>query len=272
MNKKITDALTALETAAQLHKDSVSYAQKATEQIQNAVKLIAESTKENNNPSVKFDNNGLVINGNTKVTEVKVMQPKHHLVTDDGLKLFATDDSYRKYIVDLAKEELNNLEDRRVSIEIEHKEDDIIERGHDPLLGNYTRIKFDDVFFVNKKNRMVTCLLKGHKSGFVYSKGVAQCAKSDVFNEHIGKLIAYLRAANEFVPELFTNVPNPEEIHNGDIIRHKNDNHGWEVDNIVTVDDKIRADYHYNTINYTDHLISKRGFAEFKIIDDSNRK
>lgn len=256
MNKqKLTDAITALETAAQLHKDSVSYAQRTTEQITKAAKLITEA----------------LIPEKTNY-EVQVKPAKHHLVTDDGLKLFTTDDSYREYIVNLAKEELNNLEKRNVTINVKHKEEDIIERGHCPLNGNYTTSKFDEVFHVNKKKRTVTCLLKGHKSGFVYSKGFAQCAKGDVFNEHLGKLIAFLRAANEMIPELFTNVPNPESVRNGDVVRHPKDTHEWEIDHIATVGNSIHADYHWESINYKNHPVSKEAFDEFKVIDDSNRK
>lgn len=256
MNKqKLTDAITALETAAQLHKDSVSYAQRTTEQITKAAKLITEA----------------LIPEKTNY-EVQVKPAKHHLVTDDGLKLFTTDDSYRKYIVDLAKEELNNLEKRNVSINVKHKEEDIIERGHCPLNGNYTTSKFDEVFHVNKKNRMVTCLLKGHKSGFVYSKGVAQCAKGDVFNEHLGKIIAFLRAANEFVPELFTNVPNPELVRNGDVVRHPKDAHEWEIDNIKNSNGVVIADYNWKSTNHKKLAIPEENFLNFKVIDDSNRK
>lgn len=257
MNKqKLTDAITALETSTQLHKDAIGYSQRAIEKNKEAVKLLSEA----------------LITETAHNYEVQLKPAKHHLLTDNGLRLFSTDDSYRKHIVELAKEELSNLENRSVKINTKHKEEDIYERGHDPLRGNYTRAKFDEVFHVNKKNRMVTCLLKGHKSGFVYSKGIAQCAKGDVFNEHIGKFIAYLRAANEFVPELFLTVPNPETIKDGDEIKHPTDSHSWSIDNIKVDGELITADYHWGSINYSSHELGKDIFEKFKVIDDSNRK
>ena len=262
MNKqKLTDALTALETSSQLHKDAIVFSQRAIESNQLAVKLLTEAAESE------------IKEASVPTMIAQRMATKHSLITDNGLKLFTTDDSYRKYIVDLAKEELNNLEKRNVSINIKHKEEDIIERGHCPIQGNYTTSKFDEVFFVNRKKRTVTCLLKGHKSGFVYSKGIAQCAKGDVFNEHIGKFIAFLRAANEFVPELFTNVPNPETIKDGDIVNFSN--YGlFSIDNIKDRGTMIGADY----VSLEDgSKATDVGYASpleniFKIVDDSNRK
>jgi len=258
MNKqKLTDALTALETSTQLHKDAIGYSQRAIESNQLAVKLLTEA-----------------MIPETTNYEVQLKSPKHVLLNDDGLRVFATDDSYRKYIVDLAKEEVADTEkvlNRKVKIS-EVKQEDLSEAKKFILEERECIVPFIEEFHVNRKNRKVTCLVRGVKTGYVYSKGIAECAANDTFNEHIGKVIAFFRAIGVEVPELFTNVPNPEKIHNGDIIRHKNDSHGWEINNIVTIDDKIRADYHYETINYTNHLISKRGFDEFKVIDDSNRK
>lgn len=254
MNKqKLTDALTALETSTQLHKDAIGYSQKAIEANQLAVKLLIEASEKNEEKTT------VQVNG------------KYTLLDDNGLHVFSTPDSYRKHIVELAKEEIANADNKTIYVPFQHKEEDIIKVSHDGI-EKITHATLDEEYHVNKERRTVVCLLRGHKTRYVYAKGIAKCDPKDTFNEHIGKVIALFRAIGEEVPELFTNVPNPEKIHNGDIIRHKNDSHGWKIDNIATVDDKIRANYHYDTINYTDHLISKRGFDEFKIIDDSNRK
>ncbi|AGR46638.1 hypothetical protein PP653_gp071 [Bacillus phage Basilisk] len=260
MNKqKFTDALTALETSSQLHKDAVNFSQRAIESAQSAVKLFKEAAEE-----FTFES-----------TEDKIFtfdaNKSSVWIDDKGLNV-ATFDTYRKYVVDLAKEEINDLENRSVKINQGHKSGDIIDRGFDPLRGNWTRARFNEVFHVNKEKRTVVCLLVGYKTGHVYSRGIAKCDPNDTFNEHLGKIIAYYRAANEEVPEIFLTVPNPEKIKNGDIIKHPKDAHEWEVDHIVTVDDYIHADYNWQPLDYKNHALLKEVFNEFKVIDDSNRK
>lgn len=253
-NKKLTDALTALETSTQLHKDAIGYSQRAIEKNQEAVKLLTEA----------------MIHETTNY-EVQLNPAKYILHTDDGIKFFATDDSYRKYIVDLAKEEIADLENVTLETDQDFKDEDIIERKSERH-GVAETIELDDIFITNKEKRTVVYLAKGTHSKHVYFRGVAKCHENDTFNEHIGKVIAFYKAAGKEVPEIFTNVPNPEKVENGDIVKHPLDAHGWEIDHIVTVGDFVHADYRWKSFDYKNNPIIKNVFEEFKTIDDSNRK
>lgn len=261
MNKqKYTDAITALETSAQLHKDAMSYSQRAIKKAQEAVKLFAEAEKENDTLTVSEEKTTVQVNG------------KYTLLDDKGLHIFSTPDNYRKHIVEIAKEEIDGLESRSVSIMVGHLSEDVIERGFDPFKGDWTRARFDEIFHVNKEKRTVVCLLVGHKTRHVYSRGIAKCDPNDVFNEYLGKIIAYYRAAKEEVPEIFTNVPNPEKIKNGDFIKYTKAPIGeYEVierhsENIATV---LGLKF---GIVYNNHDFGRPIEEIYKIIDDSNRK
>ena len=76
-------------------------------------------------------------------------------------------------------------------------------------------------FDVNKEKRTVVALLyyryvPGEPPRF---KGIAKCAPSDCFNEHIGKAIALRRALGLAVPDEYLNAPQPTEVRVGDIVQ-----------------------------------------------------
>jgi len=254
MNKqKLTDALTALETSTQLHKDAIGYSQRAIESNQLAVKLLTEATIPE-----------------TTNYEVQLKTAKHVLKTDDGIRLFTTDDSYRKYIVDLAKEEIANTDNKTIHVPFTHKKEDIVKVSHNGF-ERITHATLDEEYHVNKEKRTVVCLLRGHKTRYVYAKGIAKCDPKDTFNEHIGKVIALFRAIGEEVPELFTNVPNPEKIEAGDIMNFKGRNSRYEVlerhgDMTATVIGLKKNK------KYKHHFFGSVIETLYEVIDDSNRK
>lgn len=252
-NKKLTDALTALETSTQLHKDAISYSQRAIEKNQEAVKLLTEA-----------------MIPETTNYEVQLNTAKYVLHTDDGIKFFTTNDSYRKYIVDLAKEEIADLENVTLETDQDFKDEDIIKREPERY-GVVETIELDDIFITNKEKRTVVYLAKGKHSKHVYFRGVAKCHANDTFNEHIGKVIAFYKAAGKEVPEIFTNVPNPEKVHDGDIMKFKNRNSKYEVlerhnDTTATVFGLKK-----NKI-YKRHCFGNVIETYYEVIDDSNRK
>lgn len=243
-----------LEDALRCMEDAIDLRTKAQKKDLEAVQLLNEYHEERNAPKTKVVDN--YIESNCSFQKA----------TKEGIYM-GTADNYRKYIVDQAKEELKNFDGRtadKLKIYRWKKED--VENG---------RVWFNEVFHVNKEKRTVVCLLKGIKSGYVYSKGVAKCDPNDTFNEHLGKIIAYYRSINEQVPEKYTNVPNPEKVQNGDIVLNVTANHTYELDNITETKDFIIADFknvHSGKTFEGFKLIKKLYDEHYKIIDDSNRK
>lgn len=76
----------------------------------------------------------------------------------------------------------------------------------------------DADFKINKKKRVVVCLLRWQIGGFISQKGIAKCALNDCFNVHIGKSIALHRALGLDVPQEYLDVPNPTEVRVGNVI------------------------------------------------------
>ncbi|MBD3861416.1 hypothetical protein IEE86_16950 [Bacillus sp. 28A-2] len=74
-------------------------------------------------------------------------------------------------------------------------------------------------FIINTEKRTVVSLRKSYRLGRVISKGIAKCAPSDCFNVHIGKAIALRRALGLEVPTEYLNVPQPEGVRVGDVVR-----------------------------------------------------
>jgi hypothetical protein len=265
MNKqKFTDALTALETATQLHNDAVNYSQRAIEESKRAIKLFTEATEEGNE-KLTVDEEKTTVKANGKYT----------LLDDNGLHVFSTSDSYRKYIVDLAKEEIAGFANRQTTVAFKHKEEDIEKREVNGFKTT-TYATMDEKFIVNKEKRTVVCLLVGHKSKHVYARGIAKCDPIDTFNEYIGKLIAFYRAAGEEIPKIFLTVPNPKNVEDGDLVIDPCGNTTkWTIQNHREIDhEQVIADFHVlgkDTV-HRKHLVSKKFFDSLKVLDDSNRK
>lgn len=67
-------------------------------------------------------------------------------------------------------------------------------------------------FIVNKEKRTVVCLLRGTQTRTVFSRGIAKCMPSDVFNADIGKAIALARALQIDIPQEFTVAVQPQKV------------------------------------------------------------
>lgn len=92
-------------------------------------------------------------------------------------------------------------------------------RYYDDLYRIKNGILVRSTFIENAEKRTVVCILKGHVTNDIYSKGIAKCDPDDVFNSDIGKAIALYRALGLDVPEYLYNAPKPEKAANGDIIK-----------------------------------------------------
>jgi len=77
------------------------------------------------------------------------------------------------------------------------------------VFGDKPKNVCDVEFIVHQEKRTVVALMRGIETKKVYSKDIAKCNPSDVFNEHIGKAIALGRALGKDVSE-FENAPQPD--------------------------------------------------------------
>lgn len=92
------------------------------------------------------------------------------------------------------------------------KNDHPTDRGNDV----YKRHRTVSEFVVNEEKRTVVALIRynGFPEDDPIAKGIAKCAPTDVFNEHIGKAIALGRAYGLDVSE-FEQAPQPDEVEVG---------------------------------------------------------
>ena len=119
-------------------------------------------------------------------------EQRKHLVVDE-----------RKSVIEQAKSHIDRF------LKLAGIREEVITFNHLAVIPQY---------HVNKEKRTVTCLLHGAGSGRLRSKGIARTAPSDVFNVHIGKAIAFSKAMEEPIPEVFMNAPEPKEAEVGDIV------------------------------------------------------
>lgn len=73
-------------------------------------------------------------------------------------------------------------------------------------------------FVVNSAKRTVVTIIRCKYSGLT-TRGIAKCAPGDVFNSHIGRVIALHRALGLAVPAEYLSVPAPEEVRVGDVVQ-----------------------------------------------------
>jgi hypothetical protein len=107
------------------------------------------------------------------------------------------------------------------------------------------RFLTDAKFFINKEKRTVVVLLKGVVSGDLYSKGVAKCDPSDVFNIHIGKAIALYRALDIEIPSLLLTAEHDSKVELGDIVDYNGNVYrvgtDWKPNNGVAMINSLAA-------------------------------
>lgn len=98
--------------------------------------------------------------------------------------------------------------------------------------GRFSGEWFDVEFVVNRKKQTVVALVyelngldfdKPYPRKYKYpsAKGVAKCYYNDVFNVHIGKVVALHRALELDIPVEYLNVPQPTEPQIGDVVDEK---------------------------------------------------
>jgi hypothetical protein len=120
---------------------------------------------------------------------------------------------------------------------IEKAKRDVDELNLDLLYGKHAGVDF----VVNREKRTIVALLTYMNCDRPYAKGIAKCDPSDCFNVHIGKAIALRRALGLEVPAEYLNVPQPEEVREGDVVWLKNVNEAMDVDNdkLYMISDQI---------------------------------
>ncbi|MGG4453192.1 hypothetical protein [Brevibacillus porteri] len=73
-------------------------------------------------------------------------------------------------------------------------------------------------FVVNCDKRTVVALVRPKYNELIKARGIAKCTPGDVFNVHLGKIIALRRALGLEVPAEYTNAPQPTEVRVGDVV------------------------------------------------------
>jgi len=169
-------------------------------------------------------------------------------VSERKLAQVKTDQQIRDEIVARAKADLENV-----------KTPWNISDNPQPLVYSYGSRVVDAEFIVNREKRTVVAILRWRYNGVVQSKGIAKAAPGEVFNVHLGKIIALYRALGLDVPAEYMNVPAPTEVRVGDVIKYEGDNR------VVTVISG-GADYYSN--GDTTYLSTTRQFKH-AILDDS---
>lgn len=85
-------------------------------------------------------------------------------------------------------------------------------------------------FRVNREFRTVVAELRIQGEATRSAKAHATCAPDDVFNVHIGKVIAACRLAGSAVPAVYKNAPQPEKSQVGDVFAsHDNSRCTWTI-------------------------------------------
>jgi hypothetical protein len=115
-------------------------------------------------------------------------------------------------------------------------------------------------YIINVEKRTVAVILRGAFSGVIRRRGIAKCDPNDVFNEHIGKVIALYRGLGKPVPEQFLNVPQPTIKEAGQVVKYSVNT--YKLVERGSVDWKLGETAHVNSVAGQDG----------KIINDSDVK
>lgn len=143
--------------------------------------------------------------------------------------------------------------------------DEIVERAK-ATVRDYERI-YGLTFIVNKEKRTVVALRI--YQGRVVDRAVAKCAPNDVFNSHIGKVIAGKSLLGSNVPAEYLSVPNPEEPRVGDELRW---NDGW-LFRLTGIDGDDYSFYSHRTKRHLDDVPYAEGISQYcRVIDDSREE
>lgn len=135
--------------------------------------------------------------------------------------------------------------------------DDLIERAKADVQSYTGNVRFR----INNDRRTVACdVLVGGKRE---RRGIAKAAPGDVFNTHIGRVIALRRALGLEVPTEYTNAPQPSEPRVGDIVQSR----GGSINKIVRL---TSHHMHYNDGYCNSIDLVTRGHS--RIIDDSREE
>ncbi|WP_270813968.1 hypothetical protein [Exiguobacterium sp. CinTr1] len=140
--------------------------------------------------------------------------------------------------------------------------------GHSVCFGSNDEIAN---FFVNKRKRVVVAKIYSNHvtntqgDGTYIATGIARCAPSDVFNEHVGKAIALRRALGLPVPDKYCEVGGiaPEGKQVGDVAIYPSLLNGESKVNVV--------EGHVRAVRGGEIGVLTSLTAHAKVIDDSAR-
>lgn len=156
------------------------------------------------------------------------------------------------------KKELTRNKLSRKDVVLKAKNEIKTLRYYDDLYRIKNGILVRPTFIENAEKRTVVCILKGHVTNDIYSKGIAKCDPDDVFNADIGKAIALYRALKLDVPEYLLNSEQPKKSSLGDIIESNISGFIY----VVGTETDGKHDYaHINSV----------AAADCAILDDTNR-
>lgn len=168
-------------------------------------------------------------NGIIEKMQAEIAELKSKVAALEGTKVGKMAD-FSKGIGEILRKDIEKYVGHPTAPTAQQIRDEIVAKAKADVT-TWVRLKTGTVcdveFIVNKEKRTVVVLLKGHRTGDVYEKGIAKADPSDCFNVHIGKAIALRRALGLEVPAEYYNAPAPTEVRVGDVVRLLNI--GWTV-------------------------------------------
>lgn len=144
------------------------------------------------------------------------------------------------------------------------------------IIGKYQTLKYH----VQKDKGVVVAILED-STGKTVSKGIARCMKEDVFNEVIGKYIAFSRAIGVKIDDKFLDPVQPDEVVVGQIITFAKDD-SWHKRHNYRVD-KLKGENNltvvHNEVDGMDYRIGEKAYGKFPknhyeycIVNDTDAK
>jgi hypothetical protein len=131
----------------------------------------------------------------------------------------------RTAIIDQAKEAIRVLSTTRRSTDVPNL------KGR---LESFRPDCYDFVdFVVDRDKRTVVAMLKYQDDKKVWAKGISKCDPDDVFNVHLGKVIALHRALGLTVPTEYIRAPKPSEVRVGDIVKGNVTGRTFQVEEVI---------------------------------------
>lgn len=203
----------------------------------------------------------------------KVLEPVESAKSGGSGDITALSDNIAKNIASLERR-ISQLERQLDKLKPAAKEvkrmtrADVIQCARDDFAQMYSWSMYDFRFRTNRKHRTVVCDL--WLGGKKIRSGRAKCAEDDVFNIHIGRIIALHRALATRVPDYYMNAPQPTEPKVGDVVHITGINGTLDYIDVLLRRKPEKDGTGYGKLAFS--ALSGRGWIadkQFRIIDDS---